>query len=94
MIEKKDTEISLLREEKQEARRVGASTPSDDYKRKLLSSAYKGATQKHRNAWRSIITSETEEEIKSNPTRLAILRSYKLSVEALLSSQCHEIISH
>jgi hypothetical protein len=62
--------------------------------RTLLSSAYKGATQKYRNAWRSIITSETEEEIKSNPTRLTILRAYKLSVETSLSTLCHEIISN
>jgi 14-3-3 protein epsilon len=61
--------------------------------RTLLSSAYKHSASRLRNAWRSVITSETEEEIKSSLPRLATLRDYKSTIEKNLFNLCHEIIN-
>jgi 14-3-3 protein epsilon len=59
--------------------------------RNLLSVAYKNSVGTRRTAWRVLSSIETKEESKNSPY-LALLREYKLKIEAELDSICDEII--
>ena len=71
---------------------VKCNVPLIEEERDLLSKAYKNAIGAYRVAWRSCVSSESEEEIKGKLEFIGIIREYKHDIETNLLRFCDEII--